>query len=284
MQKGPIGVFDSGFGGLTILDAFIQELPDNQFYYLGDNARAPYGSRSFEVIHQYTLEALHFLFTAGCPLVILACNTASAKALRTIQQRDLPKYWPNRNVLGVIRPTTEQIGLWTKTRRVGILGTTGTVKSDSYKIEIEKFFPDITVYQQACPMLVPLIENQETHSKAMPWFIKQYTDALFQLDSNIDTVVLACTHYPLIESQIIQQIGARAQVISQGKLVAKALKTYLQRHSKTNALCNQNLHHRYFTTEDNELFNSMASYFLNRQVLSEHVQLNSNFLLNGHTH
>lgn len=277
MQKGPIGVFDSGFGGLTILDAFIQELPDKQFYYLGDNARAPYGSRSFEVIHQYTLEALNFLFTAGCPLVILACNTASAKALRTIQQRDITKYWPKRNVLGVIRPTTEQIGLWTKTRRVGILGTSGTVKSDSYKIEIEKFFPDITVYQQACPMLVPLIENQETHSKAMQLFIKQYTDALFQFDANIDTVVLACTHYPLIESQIIQQIGARARVISQGILVAKALKAYLQRHLETDALCNKDLYHRYFTTEDKELFNSMASYFLNRKVQGEHVQLNSNF-------
>lgn len=282
MQKGPIGVFDSGFGGLTILDAFIQALPDNQFYYLGDNARAPYGSRSFEVIYQYTLEALNFLFTAGCPLVILACNTASAKALRTIQQRDLPKYWPQRKVLGVIRPTTEQIGHWTTTRHVGILGTSGTVKSDSYKIEIEKFFPDITVYQQACPMLVPLIENQEAHSEAMTFFISQYTKALFQSDSKIDTLILACTHYPLIQSQIAKQVGSRAQIISQGPLVANALKLYLQRHPEIQERCICNNQHRFFTTEDAHLFNAMASYFLNRQVKAEHMQLTPNLQYDAH--
>ena len=284
MIKSPIGIFDSGYGGLTIFKEIVNQLPEYDYIYLGDNARAPYGTKDFETIYQYTLQAVKWFFDQGCPLVILACNTASAKALRTIQQQDLPKYWPDRKVLGVIRPTTEHMGEWTHSNHIGILGTSGTVKSNSYKIEIERFFPGLKVYQQACPMLVPLIENQEQDSPAMQLFISQYIQTLFKQSAKIDTVVLACTHYPIIEKQLAAEIGSKARLISQGPVVAHALKRYLHKHPEIAQNCILNRETRFFTTEEPELFNSMAACFLNRTVSATQVQLTFNPLNSKNAH
>ncbi|HRD58822.1 MAG TPA: glutamate racemase, partial [Ferruginibacter sp.] len=221
MQAAPIGVFDSGYGGLTILKAIVNELPQYDYLYLGDNARAPYGPRSFEQVYEYTLQAVEWFFKQGCPLVILACNTASAKALRTIQQNNLEKLAPGKRVLGVIRPTSEVIGNFSKTGHIGVLGTKGTVLSESYLIEIEKFFPAIKVSQEACPMWVPLIENGEYQKPGADYFVKQHIENLLQKDDKIDTIVLACTHYPLLINKIKQFTPQRIQVIDQGKIVAE---------------------------------------------------------------
>ncbi|HEX4375465.1 MAG TPA: glutamate racemase, partial [Puia sp.] len=226
----PIGVFDSGYGGLTVLKELEKKLPGYDFIYLGDNARAPYGNRSFESVYAYTLECVKWFFDNGSPLVVLACNTASAKALRTIQQNDLPKMNPDNRVLGVIRPTTEVIGNFTKTNNIGILATNGTVRSDSYKIEIEKFFPDLNVFQQACPMWVPLIENNEHNSAGADYFVKEGIDTLMSQSKNIDTILLGCTHYPLLINKIRQYVSPEIQIISQGKIVADSLADYLKRH------------------------------------------------------
>src|SRR6516164_3034977 len=219
----PIGVFDSGYGGLTILKEFITILPDYDFIYLGDNARAPYGNRSYDTVYHYTLESVQWLFQQGCPLVILACNTASAKALRTIQQNDLQKIDAEKRVLGVIRPTTEIIGTFTKTGKVGILATTGTVQSASYPIEIEKFFPDLEIFQQACPMWVPLIENNEHLQPGADYFVKEYIDELMSQEQGIDTLLLACTHYPLLREKIKEGLSSQVNIISQGEIVANSL-------------------------------------------------------------
>lgn len=273
-HKGSIGVFDSGYGGLTVLKEIVDQLPDYNFVYLGDNARAPYGTRSFETVYQYTWQCVQWFFAQGCSLVILACNTASAKALRTIQQNDLPKLNDaNKRVLGVIRPTTEVIGNFTETNHVGILGTNGTVQSNSYPIEVEKFFPDVKVHQQACPMWVPLIENNEHHTKGADFFVKEYVDALINQSPSIDTILLACTHYPLLIDKITEYAPADTKIISQGKIVAESLANYLQRHTSIDALCNKTSALRFYTTDDAATFDKQAAIFFEKPVQSKQVQL-----------
>lgn len=269
----PIGIFDSGFGGLTVLKEIVRELPQHDFLYLGDNARAPYGARSYETVYEYTLECVKHLFNMGCHLVVLACNTASAKALRTIQQNDLPRLAPDNRVLGVIRPTTEIIGNYSKTRHVGIMGTAGTVSSGSYLVEIEKFFPDLTVYQQACPMLVPLIENNEFNNAGADYFMKKYIDALMNQAKDIDAIILGCTHYPLIAERIKSFLPAHVQLLSQGGIVAKGLKNYLERHPEMNRNCTKNGTVRFYTTDLPSVFDKAASIFYGGAVKSEHLAL-----------
>ena len=231
MQQ-PIGIFDSGYGGLTVLKEITKRLPQYDYIYLGDNARAPYGNRSFETVYHYTWQCVQWFFKQNCPLIVLACNTASAKALRTIQQNDLVKYFPDKKVLGVIRPTTEIIGDYSKSDHVGIMATSGTVNSNSYAIEIKKFFPETTVVQQACPMLVPLIENNEFENEAADYFIQKYVHDLLHKDDKIDTILLACTHYPLIKKGIEKFLTGDISVIAQGEIVAASLEDYLHRHAE----------------------------------------------------
>lgn len=269
----PIGIFDSGYGGLTVFREIRAKLPQYDYIYLGDNARTPYGPRDFETIYHYTLECVQHLFDMGCQFVILACNTASAKALRTIQQVDLPKIAPNRKVLGVIRPTTEIVGAFTATRQVGILATRGTVVSRSYVIEIEKFFPDIQVFQQACPMWVPLVENNEHEGAGADYFVKKYLDELFAQSPRIDTVVLGCTHYPLLEKKIRQYLPPNVRLLSQGEIVANSLVDYLRRHPEVEAVCSKHGSVAYFTTESAEDFNHKAAIFLGHEVASRHLPL-----------
>jgi glutamate racemase len=273
MDKGPIGVFDSGYGGLTVLKEIVAELPQYDYLYLGDNARAPYGTRSFETVYQYTLECVQWFFNQGCSLVILACNTASAKALRTIQQNDLEKIGPGKRVLGVIRPTTEIIGSFSKTNAVGILGTNGTVQSGSYPIEIAKFYPEIKVYQEACPMWVPLIENNEHQSAGADHFVKKHIDHLLSLSPQIDTILLACTHYPLMMGKIRQFTPGGIEILSQGKIVADGLADYLDRHPEIAEKCSKNGRIDFFTTDSSEDFDSHAANFYGRPVKSSHLQL-----------
>lgn len=271
--KGPIGVFDSGYGGLTVLKELVQALPDHDFLYLGDNARSPYGTRSFESVYHYTLECVNHLFDKGCHLVILACNTASAKALRTIQQNDLPKIKKLKRVLGVIRPTTEVIGKYSKSGKVGILGTGGTIASNSYLIEINKFFPNVKVYQQACPMWVPLVENNEFESPGTDYFVKKYVDKLLSYNPAIDTILLACTHYPLLLRKINEQLPPGVGTVMQGKIVAESLKDYLLRHPEIEELCSQNGLHDFYTTDSTELFDQNASIFFGKPIQSKHLKL-----------
>jgi glutamate racemase len=269
----PIGVFDSGYGGLTVLKELEKKLPGYDFIYLGDNARAPYGNRSFESVYAYTLECVKWFFDNGSPLVVLACNTASAKALRTIQQNDLPKMNPDNRVLGVIRPTTEVIGNFTKTNNIGILATNGTVQSDSYKIEIEKFFPELNVFQQACPMWVPLIENNEHNNAGADYFVKEGIDKLMSQSENIDTILLGCTHYPLLINKIKQYVSPEVQIISQGKIVADSLADYLQRHPEIDKRCSKNSEIVFYTTDSTEDFNDHAAIFYGKTVKSNHLAL-----------
>ncbi|HEY8400392.1 MAG TPA: glutamate racemase [Cytophagaceae bacterium] len=271
--KGPIGVFDSGYGGLTVLKEIVKALPEYDYIYLGDNARAPYGTRSFETVYQYTLQCVKYLFNQGCPLVILACNTASAKALRTIQQKDLPQIAPEKRVLGVIRPTSEIIGDMTTTGHVGILATTGTVASCSYLIEVSKFFPEVKVYQEACPMWVPLIENNEHLSEGADYFIKKHIEHLLANSGKIDAVLLACTHYPLLEQKIRQYLPPFVRLISQGEIVAKSLKDYLQRHPEMEEKCSKNGKIIFYTTDAAETFNSKASIYYEQNIESVQIQL-----------
>ncbi len=270
---GPIGVFDSGYGGLTILKEIVKELPEYDYLYLGDNARAPYGTRSFETVYQYTLECVNHLFEKGCHLVILACNTASAKALRNIQQKDLPNIDPNRRVLGVIRPTTEIIGHISKTKHVGVLGTTGTVVSNSYPIEIEKSFPEIEVFQEACPMWVPLIENNEFNNEGSNYFIQKNVQSLLKQSPDIDTIILGCTHYPLLINKLKQYIPQHIQLVAQGEIVAKGLKDYLIRHPEMDTKCTKNGSLEFYTTEIPENFNSQAGKFFGKEVSAKHLEL-----------
>ncbi len=272
-NPGPIGIFDSGYGGLTILEKIRETLPQYDCIYLGDNARTPYGSRSFEVVYQYTLQCVKYLFELGCHLVIIACNTASAKALRTIQQINLPKIDFSRRVLGIIRPTVEMIGTVTKTKHVGLLATEGTVLSGSYPLEIHKINPEITVTSEACPMWVPLIENNEHNSPGADYFIKKNLHNLVNRDKEIDTVILGCTHYPLIQHKIQNFLTQRVKVISQGELVAASLVDYLKRHEEIDVKCSKNGTIKYLTTESAPKFIESASIFLNHDVSAEHVTI-----------
>jgi glutamate racemase len=269
----PIGVFDSGYGGLTVLKELENKLPGYDFIYLGDNARAPYGTRSFESVYRYTLECVKWFFEKGSPLVVLACNTASAKALRTIQRNDLPKTNPHNRVLGVIRPTTEVVGNFTKTNNIGILATNGTVQSNSYKIEIEKFFPELNVFQQACPMWVPLIENNEHNNAGADYFVKEGIDKLMSQSENIDTILLGCTHYPLLINKIKQYVSPQVQIVSQGKIVADSLADYLQRHPEIDDRCSKNGEIVFYTTDSTEDFNDHTGIFYGKTVKSNHLAL-----------
>ena len=270
---GPIGVFDSGYGGLTILHSIRQLLPEYDYVYLGDNARAPYGTRSFDVVYEFTRQAVIKLFEMGCHLVILGCNTASAKALRTIQQHDLPSLDSNRRVLGVIRPTAEVIGSLTKNRHVGLLATEGTVKSESYQLEIKKFFPDIQVSGIACPFWVPLVEYNEADSPGADYFVKKRLDALAQKDPLIDTIILGCTHYPLLMPKIEKYKRPGVRIIAQGEYVANSLKEYLKRHPEMNAKCTKTSTCQYFTTENPMRFQEQAQVFLHQKIQVNHVDL-----------
>ena len=270
--KHPIGIFDSGYGGLTVFRAIRDLLPQYDYLYLGDNARAPYGNRSFETIHQYTWEAVQWFFQQGCPLVILACNTASAKALRSIQQQDLPA-WPDKRVLGVIRPTAEVIGSFTKQGVIGILGTKGTVTSGSYAIEIKNFLPEAHIYQQACPMWVPLVENGEHESPAADYFVEKYLDELLMQAPDLDTVLLACTHYPLLEKKILKHLPKDVKVIAQGGIVAASLKEYLCRHRKLEARVSQEGKVRFCTTDNAADFEQHGALFFGEPVKAEQVHL-----------
>lgn len=261
-QIGPIGVFDSGYGGLTILRQIRQYLPQYNYLYLGDNARAPYGNHSFEVIYRYTLEAVEALFARGCRLVILACNTASAKALRTIQENDLQRIDPARRVLGVIRPTVEAVCQLTQSRHVGVLATQGTINSQSYALEIEKLAPDIVVTGEACPMWVPLVENYEFDSPGADYFVKKRIEGIMRRDPHIDTLVLGCTHYPLLMNKIVKYAPAGVRIAAQGEYVASALCDYLQRHPALAAQCQTGGHCEYLTTESEEKFCESAAFFL----------------------
>lgn len=272
-QPAPIGIFDSGYGGLTVFREIRQRLPQYDYIYLGDNGRAPYGPRDFDTIYQYTLECVQHLFEMGCQLVVLACNTASAKALRTIQQQDLPRLDPARRVLGVIRPTTEIVGSFTRSGQVGILATVGTVKSQSYVIEIARFFPGIQVFQQACPMWVPLVENNEHESPGADYFVQKYLHELLVQSAGIDTIVLGCTHYPLLLPKIRHFLPAGVQVISQGEIVAKSLQHYLERHPEIEAVCSKSGLTTYFTTESAQTFDEKAAIFMGEAVASRHLAL-----------
>lgn len=270
---GPIGVFDSGYGGLTVLKEFVRLLPDYDYLYLGDNGRAPYGTRSFETVYEYTLECVKYLFSQGCPLVILACNTSSAKALRTIQQFDLERIDPRRRVLGVIRPTSEIIGNFTKTNKVGVLATSGTVNSLSYLLEIQKFFPQLKVFQEACPMWVPLVENNEHEGPGADYFVKKHIDGLLSKSPGIDVLLLACTHYPLLMDKIKQYIPSNISVLTQGEIVANSLKDYLARHPEIEEVITQLGERAFLTTDSSDTFNAQASIFFGEKVKSEHIKL-----------
>lgn len=273
MVDHPIGIFDSGYGGLTVLREVVSLLPQYDYLYLGDNARSPYGTRSFQTVYEYTRECVFKLFAEGCPLVILACNTASAKALRTIQQKDLPKLDPKLRVLGVIRPTAEVIGNYSTSGKVGVLGTAGTVNSLSYPIEIAKTFPQIEVYQQACPMWVPLIENNEHQGDGADYFVKEYVHQLLQQAPEIDSVLLGCTHYPLLADKIREHLPDDVRLISQGEIVAASLKDYLYRHPEMEELCTKGSTRRFLTTDDTTNFDEHASIFFGSEVRSEHCTI-----------
>ena len=270
---GPIGVFDSGYGGLTILDKIREVLPEYDYIYLGDNARAPYGTRSFEVVYEFTRQAVNKLFDMGCHLVILACNTASAKALRSIQMNDLPQIDPARRVLGVIRPTVECVGEISKNQHIGVLATAGTIKSESYPLEIHKLFPEIQVSGTACRMWVSLVENNESQDEGADYFIRKYIDQLLSKDPQIDTVILGCTHFPILLPKIRQYIPDHISVIAQGEYVAESLKDYLKRHPEMDAKCTKNGNCQFYTTEAEEKFSESASTFLKQQISVKHITL-----------
>lgn len=273
MKPAPIGIFDSGYGGLTVFRSIAARLPRYDYLYLGDNARAPYGTRSFETVYEYTLECVKWFFAQGCPLVILACNTASAKALRTIQQKDLPGLAPENRVLGVIRPTAEVIGEYTATGRVGILATKGTVNSQSYPIEIGHFFPQVEVFQQACPLWVPLIENNEYRNEGADYFIAKGVRALMDRSPDIDTVLLACTHYPIIREKIAAHLPGTVRVIGQGDIVAQSLEDYLARHPEMENRLSKNGRQHFYTTDDTADFETHATLFYGQPVKAAQVKL-----------
>lgn len=271
--KGPIGVFDSGYGGLTILRQIRKIMPQYDYLYLGDNARTPYGTRSFDIVYEFTLQAVRYLFEQGCHLVILACNTASAKALRSIQQEDLPKLDPKRRVLGVIRPTVEVVGSISKTRHIGIMATPGTILSRTYELEIAKLSPDIQVTGEACPMWVPLVENEEYDSPGADFFVRERIESLLHRDPLIDSVILGCTHYPLLIGKIRKYMPEGVNIIEQGSYVAQSLENYLGRHPEIKESITTGGTARYLTTEQAEAFQSKAAIFMGSQLDAERVQL-----------
>ena len=271
MQASPIGIFDSGYGGLTVFRSIADKLPDYNYIYLGDNARSPYGDHSFETIYKYTLECVEWLFAKGCHLVILACNTASAKALRTIQQIDLPAKYPDRRVLGVIRPTAEVINSYTSTKSVGVMGTRGTVNSQSYLLEINKFFPEIKVYQQSCPMWVPLIENNEHLQSGADFFINEYCDQLLSQSAAIDCVLLACTHYPLLMPKLKKIFPDHISVLTQGEIVANSLADYLKRHPEIEEKLAKQGERHFYTSGDPIAFDEHASIFFGEPLKSDRM-------------
>lgn len=272
-KPAPIGIFDSGFGGLTVMKEVVRELPEYDYLYLGDNARTPYGTRSFETIYHYTLECVKYLFELGSNLVILACNTASAKALRTIQQKDLPKIDPVRRVLGVIRPTAEIIGDYSETGHVGILGTSGTVNSQSYVMEIKKQFPGLKVFQETCPLWVPLVENKEYDGPGADYFVKKNIDHILSKSEKIDTLLLACTHYPLLMDKIKKYTPEHVTVLSQGHIVAESLADYLRRHPEIDKLCSKGGTRRFLTTDSTENFDDHAKIFWGEKIHSEFIRI-----------
>ncbi len=272
-QPAPIGVFDSGYGGLTVLKELVNVLPEYDYLYLGDNARAPYGTRSFETVYQYTLEAVKWFFSQGCELVVLACNTASAKALRTIQQKDLPLIDTHKRVLGVIRPTAEVIGNYSNSQQLGVMATQGTVLSKSYEIEINRFFPKAKVYQEACPMWVPLVEHRAYDGEGADYFVKQHLDQLLSKSPEIDTILLACTHYPLLLPKIEQFIPKGIKIISQGSIVANSLMEYLLRHPEMGDRCSKNGIIKFCTTDSTADFDANAAIFFGKPVKSIHILL-----------
>jgi glutamate racemase len=274
LNKQPIGIFDSGYGGLTVFRSIADQLPGYDYIYLGDNARAPYGNRSFNTIHEYTWECVQMLFEMGCPLVILACNTASAKALRTIQQRDLLNEDPSKRVLGVIRPTAEVIGNYTQTKQIGVLGTKGTVQSESYLIEINNFYPDVKVHQQACPLWVPLVENGEHDQPGADYFVKKYLEQVLAKSDQIDMLLLACTHYPLLQEKISAYLPKDIKVVPQGDIVAASLKEYLTRHPEMEQRLTREGTRQFFTTsDDTDDFDLHATMFFSEKVKSEFIPL-----------
>jgi glutamate racemase len=270
---GPIGIFDSGYGGLTILHGIRQLLPEYDYLYLGDNARTPYGPRSFEVVYEFTRQAVLKLFEMGCHLIILGCNTASAKALRSIQENDIPKIDPNRRVLGVIRPTAEVIGELTQSRHVGVLATEGTIKSESYNLEIKKLYPNIQVTGVACPFWVPLVEYNEADSPGADYFVKKRIDQIMRLDPAIDTIILGCTHYPLLMPKILKYLPAGVRVVPQGEYVAESLKQYLERHPQMEEKCSKDATVHYLTTESPDKFKESAQLFLHESIDVENITL-----------
>lgn len=269
----PIGVFDSGYGGLTVLKELVAQLPQYDYLYLGDNARNPYGTRSFETVYDYTLQCVRKLFDSGCHLVVLACNTASAKALRTIQQHDLPVIDPNKRVLGVIRPTTELAGNYSKSGHIGVLATPGTVASESYVVELKKFFPEATIFQEACPMWVPLVENNEHESEGADYFIKKHIESLLLQSDKIDTIILGCTHYPLLISKIRKYLPEHIKLLSQGAIVANSLKDYLKRHPEIEQNCSKSGQRTFYTTDSVTAFEKQAKVFFGREVNAVHITI-----------
>lgn len=272
-MQSPIGIFDSGYGGLTVFKSIAAHLPQYDYIYLGDNARAPYGNRTYETVHEYTLQCVEWFFSQGCPLVIIACNTVSARALRTIQQVDLPRLAPDRRVLGVIRPSAEVIGDYTTTKHIGVMGTKGTVNSGSYLLEMEKFYPDVTVHQQACPMWVPIIENGEYKSEVADYFVKKYLDQLLNKAPQIDTILLACTHYPLLMDKIKKHLPPNINVVAQGEIVAQSLSHYLHRHPEMDSRISKNGEMKFYTTDDTRDFNEHASAFFGQPLEAHYLHL-----------
>jgi glutamate racemase len=268
-----IGVFDSGYGGLTVFREFVQQLPQYDYIYLGDNGRAPYGTRSFETVYKYTLQCVQWLLQQDCPLIVLACNTASAKALRSIQQNDLERLDPLARVLGVIRPTTEVIGKYTRSKNIGILATKGTVQSNSYAIEISKFYPELTITQEACPMWVPLVENNEHKGPGADYFIEKHVRSILSKNPKIDTLLLACTHYPLLKEKIRQHLPAGIQLLAQGEIVAESLKDYLQRHPEMESRLTKGGQRLFYTTDSTEEFNKQATTFFGEPVSSQRIDV-----------
>lgn len=273
MNNGPIGIFDSGLGGLSVYREIKKLLPQYDYLYLGDSARTPYGSRSFETIYQYTRQGVSALLDMGCPLVILACNTASAKALRNIQQKDLVEHYPDRRVLGVIRPSVEVVGESSKTHKIGLFATRGTVRSESYKMEFNKLFPDLTLYQEACPMWVSLVENNEIHTPAAEYFVRRHVENLLSKDADIDRIILACTHYPVLLNIIKKFVPSHIKIMDQGPLVAAKLQDYLNRHPEIEERCKKNALEQFLTTGTADLFEENAEVFFGKKIKAGHVEL-----------
>ncbi|MFV0593670.1 MAG: glutamate racemase [Draconibacterium sp.] len=275
MKYAPIGVFDSGYGGLTVLKELVATLPEYDFLYLGDNARTPYGTRSFDVVYKYTLQCVKYLFAQGCPLIIIACNTASAKALRNIQMLDLPSLAPNNRVLGVIRPSVEKVAEITRNGHVGVLGTVGTVTSESYPIELEKWSEGRvkSTVQEACPMWVPIVENNEIETEGAEFFVKKNIQNILKKDEDIDTLILGCTHYPLLETLIRKYVPEEIEILKQGHIVAEKLTDYLKRHPEMEVRLSRGGSIDFRTTESTATFENKASVFMNRDVKASTIVL-----------